>query len=166
MAVDGNSPTPSSQFKGTNNSQTHKSQSLPQLCNHFNKGTCKFGDHCKFIHDHGNRADLQVKSSTGSNNSCMGGNTRMINIMGANIFNRMATSQLRQTNHAPPGIYASRMTHQHFNHPKITYASRMPPSAKPTSGPKYVCGPTVPGPKTPITIHTSLMHLPISTEAY
>lgn len=46
---------------------------LPQLCNHFNKGTCKFGDRCKFIHDHRNRAGLQSKNTTGGNISHMSG---------------------------------------------------------------------------------------------
>nr|GEX83667.1 hybrid signal transduction histidine kinase M [Tanacetum cinerariifolium] len=27
-----------------------------QLCNHFSRGTCKFGDRCKFVNDHRNRA--------------------------------------------------------------------------------------------------------------
>nr|GEZ57926.1 hybrid signal transduction histidine kinase M [Tanacetum cinerariifolium] len=35
-----------------------KSHTLPQLCNHFNKGTCRFGDRCKYIHDHQNRVGL------------------------------------------------------------------------------------------------------------
>ncbi|GJV60533.1 hybrid signal transduction histidine kinase M [Tanacetum coccineum] len=41
-----------------NKGNTNKPSTLPQLCNHFNRGTCKFGDRCKFIHDHRNRADL------------------------------------------------------------------------------------------------------------
>nr|GFC67236.1 hybrid signal transduction histidine kinase M [Tanacetum cinerariifolium] len=35
-----------------------KSHTLPQLCNHFIKGTCRFGDRCKYIHDHRNRVGL------------------------------------------------------------------------------------------------------------
>ncbi|GJY22120.1 ribonuclease H-like domain-containing protein [Tanacetum coccineum] len=40
-----------------------KSQNLPQLCNHFSRGTCKFGDMCKFIHDHRNRQGLNPRSN-------------------------------------------------------------------------------------------------------
>ncbi|PWA35285.1 hypothetical protein CTI12_AA611000 [Artemisia annua] len=43
----------SSGHKGTSNA------TLPQLCNHFSKGTCKFGDRCKFIHDHRHRIGLK-----------------------------------------------------------------------------------------------------------
>ncbi|PWA64003.1 hybrid signal transduction histidine kinase M [Artemisia annua] len=37
------------EHKGTTSSNFNKPQSL---CNHFNKGQCKFGDRCRFIHDH------------------------------------------------------------------------------------------------------------------
>lgn len=52
--------------KGNTNYQTTKSQSLPQLFHHFNKGTCNFGDHCKFIHDHRNWSGLQFKNHMGT----------------------------------------------------------------------------------------------------
>ncbi|GJT16308.1 oxysterol-binding protein-related protein 1C [Tanacetum coccineum] len=32
-----------------------------------NRGSCKFGDRCKFIHDHRNRAGLTPRTSTNSN---------------------------------------------------------------------------------------------------
>nr|GFD38983.1 hybrid signal transduction histidine kinase M [Tanacetum cinerariifolium] len=35
-----------------------KSPTLPELCNHFNKGTCHFGGRCKCIHDHRNHVGL------------------------------------------------------------------------------------------------------------
>nr|GEY52873.1 ribonuclease H-like domain-containing protein [Tanacetum cinerariifolium] len=35
----------------------------PQICNHFNKGSCKFGDRCKFIHDYRNRPGLNLKNN-------------------------------------------------------------------------------------------------------
>nr|GEX89683.1 hypothetical protein [Tanacetum cinerariifolium] len=35
-----------------------KSPTLPQLCNHLNKGTCHFGDRCNYIYDHQNRVGL------------------------------------------------------------------------------------------------------------
>ncbi|PWA57514.1 myb-like protein P [Artemisia annua] len=57
--------TGSSDHKGNTNNSSNKSQNLPQLCNHFNKGTCKFGDRCKFIHDLRNRSGL--KSGSGQN---------------------------------------------------------------------------------------------------
>ncbi|GJS86199.1 ribonuclease H-like domain-containing protein [Tanacetum coccineum] len=53
----------SSNTKGNTNTQS-KYQNLPQLCNHFPRGTCKFGDRCKFIHDHRNRAGLNAKNNT------------------------------------------------------------------------------------------------------
>ncbi|PWA36009.1 hybrid signal transduction histidine kinase M [Artemisia annua] len=60
--------TNNSNTKGTPNTPSTKSSSLPQLCNHFNKGTCKFGDRCKFIHDHRNRAGLTSKSNSSATN--------------------------------------------------------------------------------------------------
>ncbi|GJT71770.1 ribonuclease H-like domain-containing protein [Tanacetum coccineum] len=35
-----------------------KPSTLPQIYNHFNRGSCKFEDRCKFIHDHRNLAGL------------------------------------------------------------------------------------------------------------
>ncbi|GKE07994.1 hybrid signal transduction histidine kinase M [Tanacetum coccineum] len=46
---------------------TDKPSTLPQICNHFNRGTCKFGDRCKFIHDHRNRAGLSSQRATTRN---------------------------------------------------------------------------------------------------
>ncbi|PWA36312.1 hybrid signal transduction histidine kinase M [Artemisia annua] len=59
--------TNSSGSKGTPNAHSSTSQTLPQLCNHFNKGTCKFGERCKFIHDHRNKSGL--KNNTGPRRS-------------------------------------------------------------------------------------------------
>ncbi|GKE01549.1 hybrid signal transduction histidine kinase M [Tanacetum coccineum] len=56
--------TNSSDNKDNPNTYSTKSQSLPQLCNHFNKCMCKFGDRCKFIHDHRNRAGLTSKPNS------------------------------------------------------------------------------------------------------
>ncbi|GJR58259.1 hybrid signal transduction histidine kinase M [Tanacetum coccineum] len=58
--------TNSSDNKDNPNSHSTKSQSLPQLCNHFNKGTCKFGDRRKFIHDHCNTIGLNSKLNSGT----------------------------------------------------------------------------------------------------
>ena len=55
--------------KGTSNDSVNKSQTLPQLCNHFNKGTCKFGDPCKFIHDHHNPSGLASNKNLGTTNA-------------------------------------------------------------------------------------------------
>ncbi|GJX84214.1 hybrid signal transduction histidine kinase M [Tanacetum coccineum] len=49
--------------QSNNKGNPNKPSNLPQLCNHFNKGTCKFGDRCKYIHDHRNRSGLNNKSS-------------------------------------------------------------------------------------------------------
>ncbi|GJZ23302.1 ribonuclease H-like domain-containing protein [Tanacetum coccineum] len=49
--------------QSNNKGNLNKPSNLPQLCNHFNKGTCKFGDRCKYIHDHRNRSGLNNKSS-------------------------------------------------------------------------------------------------------
>ncbi|GJT12449.1 hybrid signal transduction histidine kinase M [Tanacetum coccineum] len=59
----------SSDTKGNTNTQS-KSPSNLQLCNHFNRGTCKFRDRCKFIHDHRNRAGLSSRNT----NKHMNGN--------------------------------------------------------------------------------------------
>ncbi|GKA36773.1 hypothetical protein Tco_0723338 [Tanacetum coccineum] len=42
----------------------NKSSSLPQLCNHFNKGTCRFGD----LHDHRNRVGLASPKNNNNQN--------------------------------------------------------------------------------------------------
>ena len=75
--------------KGTSSNTLNKSQSLSQLCNHFNKGQCKFGDRCKFIHDHRNRVSLQMKQN------------------GVNTGGHRTTYQFpNQTQSwAPPGLY-------------------------------------------------------------
>ncbi|PWA37884.1 hypothetical protein CTI12_AA586470 [Artemisia annua] len=44
--------TSSTHPKGKPNTHFSKSQISSQFCNHFSKGMCKFGDGCKFIHDH------------------------------------------------------------------------------------------------------------------
>nr|GEU59777.1 ribonuclease H-like domain-containing protein [Tanacetum cinerariifolium] len=48
----------------------------PQICNHFNKGSCKFGDRCKFIHDYRNRPGLNLKNNdTITQGSALGSNS-------------------------------------------------------------------------------------------
>ncbi|GJR35128.1 ribonuclease H-like domain-containing protein [Tanacetum coccineum] len=58
------SSSTSSRDKGNAN----KPSNLPQICNHFNRGTCKFGDRCKFIHDHRNRAGLSSQRNFSCSN--------------------------------------------------------------------------------------------------
>nr|GEX89835.1 ribonuclease H-like domain-containing protein [Tanacetum cinerariifolium] len=44
---------------------TNKPSPISQIYNHFNRGTCKFEDRCKFIHDHRNRAGHLVTQTVG-----------------------------------------------------------------------------------------------------
>nr|GEX20779.1 hybrid signal transduction histidine kinase M [Tanacetum cinerariifolium] len=58
---DGSSSSPTAlvtSMSSTPKGSSSKSPTLPQLCNHFNKGTCRFGDRCKYIHDHRNGVGL------------------------------------------------------------------------------------------------------------
>ncbi|PWA94683.1 ATP synthase D chain [Artemisia annua] len=59
----------SSARKGNPNTSIHKDQNLPQLCNHFNKGACRFGGRCKYIHDYRNRPGLASHKPVGRNNT-------------------------------------------------------------------------------------------------
>nr|GEZ92890.1 hypothetical protein [Tanacetum cinerariifolium] len=52
---DGSSSSPTALVTSTSSTpkgSSLKSLTLPQLCNHFNNGTCRFGDRCKYMHDH------------------------------------------------------------------------------------------------------------------
>ena len=116
------------------NSNTHsnKSQSLPPICNYFNKGTCKFGDRCKFIHDHHNRSSLNPTNNTGTTNvNTRGYIGRAYAVLNNNqqptyqpILNNKNTStnnhgrafvnSLNMQNTSswtPPGFYHSRLAH-------------------------------------------------------
>nr|GEX07800.1 hybrid signal transduction histidine kinase M [Tanacetum cinerariifolium] len=58
---DGSSSSPTALVTSTSSTPKgsySKSPTLPQLCNHFYEGTCRFGDRCKYIHDHRNRMGL------------------------------------------------------------------------------------------------------------
>nr|GEV22769.1 hybrid signal transduction histidine kinase M [Tanacetum cinerariifolium] len=60
---DGSSSSPTALVTSTSSTpkgSSSKSPTLPQLCNHFNKGTCRFGDRCKYVHDHRNRVGLST----------------------------------------------------------------------------------------------------------
>nr|GEW72842.1 ribonuclease H-like domain-containing protein [Tanacetum cinerariifolium] len=48
---------------------TNKPSTISQICNHFNKGTYKFGDQCKFIHDHRNRVGLSSSCNQNRRNN-------------------------------------------------------------------------------------------------
>nr|GEW67588.1 ribonuclease H-like domain-containing protein [Tanacetum cinerariifolium] len=53
---------------------TNKPSTTSQICNHFNRGTCKFEDRCKFIHNHRNRASLSSsRNPNRGNNSFLAG---------------------------------------------------------------------------------------------
>ncbi|PWA85513.1 hypothetical protein CTI12_AA150130 [Artemisia annua] len=95
-----------SRSKGNPNT-SNKSPRLSQLCNHFNKGMCKFGDRCKFIHDHRNRAGLSLRSNSG-NNSNLG---------------RMSGSQniASHVSWAAPGTYQTRLAQQ--QHPQQAFVA-------------------------------------------
>ncbi|PWA58931.1 hypothetical protein CTI12_AA395260 [Artemisia annua] len=99
----------------TDTKGTHpKTQSLPQLCNHFNKGSCKFGDRCKFIHDHRNRSGLATKGNT----------TR------SQTWNSYHPNQ--HVSWTPPGLYQARQslgpTH---SHPQPFTSPRQPLTSPP-----------------------------------
>ncbi|PWA36844.1 hybrid signal transduction histidine kinase M [Artemisia annua] len=87
------SPTILMTTKTNNKGNLTKPQSLPQMCNHFNKGSCKFGERCKFIHDHRNRAGLQSKNNNGSNI----GRPSVNSNIGQNYVNWVPPAQLCST---------------------------------------------------------------------
>ncbi|GJX99765.1 hybrid signal transduction histidine kinase M [Tanacetum coccineum] len=53
----------SSDTKGNTNTPSKSINNL-QLCNHFFRGTCKFGDRCKFVHDYRNKSGLNTRTMT------------------------------------------------------------------------------------------------------
>ncbi|PWA44362.1 hybrid signal transduction histidine kinase M [Artemisia annua] len=114
-----------SRSKGNPNT-SNKSPRLSQLCNHFNKGMCKFGDRCKFIHDHRNRAGLSLRSNSG-NNSNLG---------------RMSGSQniASHVSWAAPGTYQTRLAQQ--QHPQQAFVAPL-------------CYPVTPAQPQPMVQHTT-----------
>ncbi|PWA69144.1 hybrid signal transduction histidine kinase M [Artemisia annua] len=100
------STNPSAQ-KGNTTPHDNKSHNLPQICNHFNKGTCKFGDRCKFIHDHRNRSGLNASKNSGNNS---------VNSRG--LLGRAPAVPIpyQSQTWAPPGFYATRLA-QHNQQP-------------------------------------------------
>ncbi|GJX53389.1 ribonuclease H-like domain-containing protein [Tanacetum coccineum] len=81
MAVEDNPPPPTvimASSSSNNKGNPNKSPSLPPICNHFNKGSCKFGDRCKFIHDHRNRSGLNGKNNGSRQLSYASGYKRQI----------------------------------------------------------------------------------------
>ncbi|GJZ30068.1 phospholipase-like protein [Tanacetum coccineum] len=65
-----------------------------KICNHFNKGSCKFGDRCKFIHDLRNRAGL-----SGRNGGTVNTRTSATNSYTPQIYSQ-PTPYLRPAQHA------------------------------------------------------------------
>ncbi|PWA87507.1 hypothetical protein CTI12_AA128900 [Artemisia annua] len=115
--------------KNTSSNSQNKPQEFPQLCNHFNKGNCKFGDRCKFIHDHRNRAGLNTKSL---------GRHQLMKGMGNSPGFHAPT-----TTWAPPGLYSSRLAHYSSQPTAQHLQYQHPPSTAPTHHP-YAAQPTLP----------------------
>ncbi|GKA23878.1 hybrid signal transduction histidine kinase M [Tanacetum coccineum] len=89
-----------------------KPTNIPQLCNHFSRGSCKFGDRCKFIHDHRrNRAGLNSRNNnprgTGSSNNWNPNTSYSPNSQALRFV------QPRPTLYAPQAHYS----HTHFPQP-------------------------------------------------
>ncbi|PWA96195.1 2-oxoacid dehydrogenase acyltransferase, catalytic domain-containing protein [Artemisia annua] len=123
-----------------NNTHSNKSQSLPPVCNHFNKGACKFGDRCNFIHDHRNRSGLSSKSSYGPSNY-----SRLTN--GNNISNI-------QHQWPSPNPYQARVAQTCFQ-PNVT--NRL---GQPTSSQAHVAYYTQPTQHPPVVY--SVQHAPVA----
>ncbi|GJZ66545.1 hybrid signal transduction histidine kinase M [Tanacetum coccineum] len=137
--------TNSSNNKGNPNTHSTKSQSLPQLCNHFNKGTCKFGDHCKFIHDHRNRAGLTSKPNT-STPSYVGQNTTNYNSYPTTSWTPPGSYQARLAQHAPQhAMYSAHHQPQHGSLGLLGPAPALYPS-QPTYLPSSFSTMTLPDP--------------------
>ncbi|GJU58200.1 ribonuclease H-like domain-containing protein [Tanacetum coccineum] len=111
-----------------------KSQNLPQLCHHFNKGTCRFGDRCKFIHDNRNRMGLNTTSRT-NNNSYTRNNAPSVAAWGQNrpSYNRTAhqpaptrTTHPQNTQAAPPILYQAQPQPVIYQAQKLVYQVQQP----------------------------------------
>ncbi|GJT14608.1 ribonuclease H-like domain-containing protein [Tanacetum coccineum] len=118
-----------------------KSQNIPQLCNHFNKGTCKFGDRCKFILDHRNRAGLNSKPSN-------------VNVSRATIY--PYSNLLNMTNNTYPSHVHQTASQAHYTPRQPGPSAYLTPSHYTSSAychptqPSYTPGPTQPGYTQPV----------------
>ncbi|GJV66894.1 ribonuclease H-like domain-containing protein [Tanacetum coccineum] len=113
-----------------------KSQNIPQLCNHFNKGTCKFRNRCQFIHDHRNRAGLNSKPSNG-------------NVSRATVY--PYSNHLNITNNTYPSRVHQTASQAHYTPRQLGLSAYLTPSHYTSSAhyhptqPNYTPGPTQPG---------------------
>ncbi|GJR75504.1 ribonuclease H-like domain-containing protein [Tanacetum coccineum] len=79
MAMEDTTPSILMESNSSNNKGTpNKSSSLPQICDHFNKGSCKFGDRCKFLPDYRNQAGLSGQNQGSVTNSLESATTNYI----------------------------------------------------------------------------------------
>ncbi|GKF70941.1 hybrid signal transduction histidine kinase M [Tanacetum coccineum] len=135
--------TNSSNNKGNPNTHSTKSQSLPQLCNHFNKGTCKFGYRCKFIHDHRNRAGLTSKPNN-STPSSVGRHTTSHNTYPTTSWTPPGSYQARLAQLAPQqAMYSAHHQRQHGS-PGLLEPAPALYSSQPTSLPNAFSTMTLP----------------------
>ncbi|PWA91351.1 hybrid signal transduction histidine kinase M [Artemisia annua] len=115
--------TNNSANKGTPNTSSNESSSLPQLFNHFNKGTCKFGERCKFIHDHRNRVGLNFKPNSN--------NTPNSTRQPGNLFHNTHASW------AFPGAHQARLAQQQTQHHLINRTTQQQPTPHAYAAPLY-----------------------------
>ncbi|GJR41588.1 hybrid signal transduction histidine kinase M [Tanacetum coccineum] len=86
-------------LKASTSSDTKgKPQNLHLLANHFNKGTCKFRDRCKFIHDRLNRAGLTYNKN--NNTPSFGRTTVLPNTV--SLGSAIVPYHVRQAQASPP----------------------------------------------------------------
>ncbi|GJU74387.1 hybrid signal transduction histidine kinase M [Tanacetum coccineum] len=86
--------------QSNNKGNPNKPSNLPQLCNHFNKGTCKFGDRCKYIHDHRNQSGLNNKSSRNFGDR-------------ATVYSSQLNRNMHWASQPPSGYHSTRLTQYH-----------------------------------------------------
>ncbi|GJS08437.1 putative reverse transcriptase domain-containing protein [Tanacetum coccineum] len=102
----------------SNKGNTNKPSNLPQICNLFNKGTCKFGDRCKYVHDHRNRSGSNTR-----NNGTVGFEQR--NHTHGNIgYQVQAPYNLSWASLAQPGFYHMRLAHSLSQPTSQTYSTQ------------------------------------------
>ena len=132
------SPTILMTTKSEPKNQASKSQNMPNLCNHFNRGNCKFGDRCKFIHDHRHRPGLTTKTSTATTLNTI--RTPTVTYPTPNIHSW-----------TPPGNYLARQVQTPYQ-PTTLLPSAQPTT--PTPSPlAFTATPNHPAPQPPSTPH-------------
>ncbi|GKE35887.1 hybrid signal transduction histidine kinase M [Tanacetum coccineum] len=123
-----------------------KPQNLPQLCNHFKKGTCRFGDRCKFIHDHRNRTGLNPTSCTNNNSYTRTTVTPSVAAWGPNepTYSRPDHQSTPGRPAHPQNTQASLLSSIHCNNPAQSMFKGQPNSMcmQPPTTAGYLPGPT------------------------